>query len=97
MLRIPKFIVSYFFLFYVATKFDELAPAIEETEEKIETFLALTETERTFKNEQPNFQESSSTTFPMSTGKDPLFIYFTFRILKSWRSYVIFRIQGHSL
>lgn len=81
MLRIPKFTISYFVRYYAATKFEELALATEEIEDTIESFLAFHVVERSFKLEQSSFQEGSTTTLPMSTSKDHLFIYSILRIL----------------
>lgn len=66
--EIHNFLFSFI---YATTKFKELAAATKDTEEKIKNFITLPEIERTFKSEWPNFQDSSSTTFPMYTGKDP--------------------------
>lgn len=89
-LRIPKFIISYFVWFYIVPKFEELVPATEDAEEKIKSFLTLLEVKWSFKFEQSNFQESSYTSLLMSTCKDPLFTYSILRILNLRRSFVIF-------
>lgn len=45
-------------------------------------YFFFSEGERSFRFEQPNFQESSSTTASISIGKDALFVYFGLFYLK---------------
>lgn len=52
-------------------KFEDLSPVVEDTKDKIPSFLALSETVISFRFEPPSLQESSSATAPISIGKDP--------------------------
>ena len=69
-LVIPKS-YYYFVYFFAAFKLEELVPITEDSEEKIEKFLALYEVERSFRFNQSSLRESSSATDLMSTCKDP--------------------------
>ena len=68
-IRIPKF-NSYIACFFVAFMFEELIHVAEDSKQKIKKFIALPEADKSFRFEQVTFQESSSATHPMSTGKD---------------------------
>lgn len=62
--------------FYAAFKFEDVAPAAEDTKEKIEGLLDMRKAERSFRSEPPIFEESSYVTSPISTSKDPFSILF---------------------
>ena len=70
-IRILEFTSSYFVCFFASLKFEEFGLVAEDSEEKIEKFLALYEVERSFRFDQSTLQESSSATDLMSAGKDP--------------------------
>lgn len=69
----------------------EFAPSNEETKKKIKNLFALPEIEKTFKNDPSSFKERATTTFAMSNGKDPSFIYFIIRIMNLRGSSMILR------
>lgn len=66
----PKIYTSLFFCYDATFKFEDVALATEETQEKVQSFLTLLEAERFFRLEQPSFQEILCATVPMSTCKD---------------------------
>ena len=49
MIRILKFTLPYFVCFDTTFKFEEVVPAAEDTYDKVESFLAFPEAERSFK------------------------------------------------
>ena len=77
--------MSLFCLFWHIFKFEEVGSSAEDTEEKVESFLALLEDERSFNFDHSNFQEGSSTITLMSIGKDPSFYLFHLGDLKLMR------------
>ena len=87
-IRILEFTSSYFVCFFAASKFKELVPVAEESEEKIEKFLALSESKRSFRFDQTTLQEISSATDLMSTGTDPRFFLLVMKVFNSLLLYL---------
>lgn len=78
----PGIQISLFCLIFVAFKFEELNPIVNDTEEKIEKFIAHSITDRSLKFDLSSLQEGSSTTASMAIGKNSYFAYKYFELIR---------------